>query len=569
MKALLPYLSPHKYRIFLEMFIKFLATIMDLLLPFLLSKLINDIAPLNQKGTVYVYGGLMILCALLCYIFNVTANRMSTSISKDITLLLRQKLYSKTLSLTCKQMDDVGMSSLNARLTSDTYNVHQFIDRMQRMGVRAPILLIGGIFSTLMLDPVLTLVLIVTLPILYFVVTGISRKGVPLYEKVQFSLDKLVLKVQENMKGIRVIKALSKTEYEKEQFDHLNQTLSDNDQHAGKVMATSSPAISFILNFGLTLVILVGAFRVQKGTCMPGTIIAFLNYFIIILNAVMAVTRLFVLYSKGIASFDRIENVLHLKDNQEIIQNTHCTSSVLEMQNVSFSYNKKKDNVQNISFALKKGQTLGILGATGSGKSTLMHLLLRLYDVDKGCVLLQGKDIKSYEKKELYKHFGVVFQNDYLFSSTIKNNIDFYRNLSDEQIMEALQSAQGAFVFTKKEGMMAPLSIRSQNLSGGQKQRLLIARAIVSKPDVLLLDDCSSALDYQTDAYLRKALKTHLKDSVKVIVSQRISSIKDADQIILMDNGCAIEQGTHEELAQSSPLYNAILNTQMGERNAQ
>jgi ATP-binding cassette subfamily B protein len=508
----------------------------------------------------------MALCALLCFLFNVTANRMSTGVSRDMTRALRHDLFAKIESLSCSQADAFTVPTLVSRMTSDTYNVHQMVDRMQRLGVRAPILLIGGIFSTLTLDPVLTLVLVLVLPLLYLIVTGVSKRGIPLYAAVQETLDGMVRKVQENMSGVRVIKALSKSGYEKERFDEINKTLSEKDRRAGTVMALSNPMINFILNAGLTLVIVVGAYRVNQGLTKPGTILAFLNYFIIILNAVLSVTRLFVLYSKGAASAKRIGEVFSAPGEPLLMPAREpYGDAVVQMENVSFSYNKKRDNLKNVSFSLNKGETLGIIGATGSGKTTLLALLLRLYDADTGTVSLHGRDVRTIAPDAFYAHFGVVFQNDFLFSDTLRENIAFGRALSDEAIHEAAENAQAGFVLEKENGFQTPLAIRGQNLSGGQRQRVLIARALAAKPDVLLLDDCSSALDYRTDAALRHALKTALPDSTKVIVSQRVSAIKDATQIIVLDAGAVIGQGTHEELLRACPTYRDIYDTQMGQ----
>ena len=566
MRFLLDYLRPKFKRMGLQVFIKFFATIMDLALPMLLSHILNDIAPLGDQGRVFFWGGMMALCALLCFVFNVMANRMSTGISRDVILDLRHDLFVKIESLSCAQTDKYGVPSLVSRMTSDTYNVHQMVDRMQRLGVRAPILLIGGIFSTLMLDPVLTLVLVCVLPILYFVVTRVSRRGIPLYGAVQETLDKLVRKVQENMSGVRVIKALSKTEYEKARFDEINKTLSDKDRKAGIVMAASNPIIQFTLNAGLTLVIVVGAYRVNMGLAKPGTILAFLNYFIIILNAVLSVTRLFVLYSKGAASARRVGEVLAENEEPRLMPAEKAArDAVLQMENVRFSYNKKRDNLKGVSFTLEKGETLGVIGATGSGKSTLLNLLLRLYDADEGTVSVLGRDVRAIPPDELYAHFGAVFQNDFLFADTLRENIAFGRDIPDAQISEAAAAAQADFIEHKEGGFAMPLSIRGQNLSGGQRQRVLIARALAAKPDILLLDDCSSALDYKTDAALRRALKNVLPDAVKVIVSQRVSAIREAKEIIVLDAGEVIGQGTHEELLQSCPVYQDIYQTQMGQ----
>ena len=567
MRLILSYLRPHRRRLAVELMIKFMGTIMDLLLPLLLSVILNDIVPTKEMGRVVLWGGLMALCALLCWLCNVTANKMSTAVSRDVTQALRGDLFQKTLSLSCAQADSFTVSSLVSRMTSDTYNIHQFVDRMQRIGVRAPIMLIGGVFATLTLDPALTLVLALTLPLLAFVVTLVSRKSIPLYTGVQEKVDALVRKVQENMAGVRVIKALSRSDYEIDRFDEVNRGLTERDRRAGLVTAISSPVINLILNAGLTLIIVVGAYRVNLGLTKPGTIIAFLNYFIIILNAVLAVTRIFILYSKGAASAQRVCEVMQAPAEPKLLavqgQPAEPLSAV-KMDRVSFSYNKRRPNLRDVSFALAPGQTLGVIGATGSGKTTLLALLLRLYDADEGVVSIFGRDIRAIPLDELYPRFGVVFQNDFLFAGSLRENIRFGRELDDQAILSAAAVAQADFI--REAGALdRQADIRGGSLSGGQRQRVLISRAVAARPDILLLDDCSSALDYQTDAALRHALKTALPDTTKVIVSQRASAIRDADLILVLDGGEVIGQGTHAQLLTACPAYAEICRIQMGE----
>ena len=572
MNLLLKYIKPQGKRIARGTLIKVFGTLMDLVIPLLLGHIVNTANASGSMKQILFWGGVMLVCALLCYILNVTANRMTVAVSRDITKSLRYDLYEKIFSLSCSQADRMTSSSLVSRMTSDTYNIHIMIDRMQRMGIRGPILIIGGIVSSFFLDAPLTLIMLAVLPFLVFVVTKISKSGVVLFGETQKTLDKMVRKVQENMSGVRIIKALSKTEYENEQFQDINDALMEKDKKASQTMALSNPIIQFVLNIGLTLVVLFGAFRVNEGLTQPGTIIAFLNYFIMILNALLFVTRLFMLYSKGMASAQRISEVFELPacdvGRTHLSEEAKPSEYVLAMDNVSFSYNKKKNNLDSISFALKKGQTLGIIGSTGSGKSTLLLLALRLYAVDSGKITVFGKDIRTIPSDYLYENIGVVFQNDFLFADTLRENICFGRLCTEKAIEKAIDIAQADFIHEKENGLNFPLSIRGQNLSGGQKQRVLIARAISTKPKLLFLDDCTSALDYKTDANLRNALKNASPDTTKVIVSQRVSTIKDATQIIVLDDGKAIGQGTHEELLRTCPTYAQIYKTQMGEDGA-
>ena len=570
MKTVLRYLKPQYARLALQLTIKFIGTITELFIPWMLSHILDDIVPLRDMGQVYLWGVLMLLAAAVALFGNVCANRMSTRISRGFTEKLRHDAFARVSYLSSRQVDGFTLSSLISRLTSDTYNVHQMVDRMQRLGVRAPILLLGGICVTFTLEPVLTLVLVCTLPLLGVVVFGVSRRGVPLYVRVQEAVDGMVRKVQENMTGVRVIKALSKTEYEKERFDEVNQEVVRRDQHAGAVMATTNPVMSLLLNLGLTAVVVVGAFRVNAGVSKAGKIIAFLSYFTIILNAMMMISRLFMIYSKGAASAKRIEEILETPVEPVPGDPAPRTSEYhVEFQDVSFSYNKAegktRDDLSEVSFALRRGQTLGIIGPTGSGKSTIVSLLMRFYDADAGEIRIGGRRIEGIPEEELHTMFGVVFQNDFILADSIRENIDFGRGLSDETLLLAAKLAQAEFIEEKEGGLSHMLTAKGANLSGGQKQRLLIARALAGKPEILVLDDASSALDYKTDQALRSALHHNFSDTTTIIIAQRISSILNADHILVLDGGRVIGAGTHEELLASCADYREIYEVQMGE----
>lgn len=566
MRTLMTYIKPYLSRLSFQILIKFIGTITDLVLPWLLAYIIDDVVPLNDINLVYLYGGVMIICSIICVFSNVIANRMSTIISREITRKLRHDLFTKVTYLSTHQSDEITSPSLISRLTTDTYNVHNMVDRMQRLGVRAPILVIGGIIVTLTLEPVLTLVLIGTIPILTIIVYFVSRIGVKLYALTQASNDRLVRKVQENITGIRVIKALSKTEYEKGQFDKANKDLVNNNRHVEKTMAITNPAMNLLLNLGLTIVIVLGAFRVNEGLTEPGKIIAFLSYFTIILNALLMVTRMFTISSKGAASAKRIEDILLLPEEMPVgAEEKIVTPYHIEFINVSFSYNKIQNNISNLSFDLKPGETLGIIGGTGSGKTTIIQLLMRFYDVDQGEIRINGVNVKNIPSEILHTMFGVVFQNDFLYSDSIYENIDFGRLLSKDDIEAASKNAQASFIKDKEGDYSYPLAAKGANLSGGQKQRLLIARALAAHPDILILDDSSSALDYLTDATIRESLKKNYADTTSIIIAQRISSVMHLDKILMLDNGHAIGYGTHKELLESCPSYHEIYDAQMGD----
>ena len=398
------------------------------------------------------------------------------------------------------------------------------------------------------------------------VVWLVSRRGIPMYTKLQQGVDVMVRTVRENITGIRIIKALSKTEQEKEHFAQVNREVVRRESKAAITMGITNPMMNLLLNTGLTLVILVGAWRVNSGMTQPGTIIAFLSYFTIILNAMLSVTRMFVMYSRGSASAARIDEVLRAPE--DLLLNDTAPKQEEEhivFEDVSFSYKGISDNLSHISFRLKKGETLGIIGATGAGKTTIVNLLMRLYERSSGDIRIVGRSVDTIPSEELHQKFGVVFQNDVLFADTIRANIDFGRGLSEEQIYKAAESAQAMeFINGLPEGMEHMVTARGTNLSGGQKQRVLLARALAGNSEILVLDDSSSALDYKTDSMLRQALREDYSSMTTIVIAQRISSILHADHILVLEDGTSIGYGTHEQLMEHCEVYRQISESQMG-----
>lgn len=569
-KILTYYLKPYYFRMSIGFMIKFVGSIMDLCLPWILAYMIDTIIPIKDKGQIYLWGLMMIVCSFLAVSFNIIANRMASKVARDTTEHIRNDLFEKVMYLSDSYMDTYTKPSIMSRLTTDTYNVHQMIGRIQRLGVRAPILLIGGIFVTLTLDPVLACVLIITLPFLAWIMIKVSQRSIPMYTKLQQSIDRFVRIVREDISGIRVIKALSKEDYERNRFENINHEVVGEEQKAGMLMAVIDPSVSVIMNLALVGVLIVGAFRVNSGLSEVGKILAFMTYFTIILNAMISISKMFVILSKAIASANRIDTILELEDDMEVVEalNTYADEQKYHVvfENVSFTYNKgEEDDLKDISFEVKQGETLGILGGTGAGKSTIVSLLLRFYDVKQGRILINGRDIKSIPLQELRSKFGVVFQNDMIFEDTILENVNLGRDLSEEEIEEALLYARAKeFVDQKTNNLEEALDIKGANLSGGQKQRILIARALAAHPEILVLDDSSSALDYQTDAMLRQELNMHFKKTTKIIVAQRVSSVMQADHIIVLEEGRMIGYGRHEELLAQCESYRQIGASQMG-----
>lgn len=564
------YIRPYFPQMGVGFFIKFIGTIMDLFIPYILAHIIDVVIPTGEKSMIFLWGAGMIVCSFLAVSFNMIANRKASRVAADVTKTLRHDLFARIMYLSNHQMDQFTKPSLISRMTSDTYDLQQTVARIQRLGVRAPILLVGGIFITFTLDYGMALVLVAVLPLLVALTIFVSKKGIPIYARQQAIADRMVRVVREDIAGIRVIKALSKAEYETEKFREVNKSVVEQEKKAGMVMAVMNPSMTILLNLGLVGVIITGAYRVNAGISEVGKILAFTTYFTIILNAMLSITRIFSMVSKSIASGNRVWEVLSAGEDLAVRNEEKAVEAAapeIVFEHVSFSYYKgRQETLSDISFCVKKGETLGIIGEIGSGKSTILNLMMRLYEADGGRIEIAGRDIRTYTPEELKHKFGVVFQNDMIFEDTIAGNVSLGRKMSAQQVQEALLYAQASeFVEGRQEQEENALNIRGANLSGGQKQRVLIARALAAKPEILILDDSSSALDYRTDAKLRQGIREHFSDTTLVIVAQRVSSIRHADHILVLENGHMIGYGTHEELMEKCSVYQEIAHSQMGE----
>ena len=569
MKLLAKYLKPFVPRMMLGLCIKIGGTMAELLLPMILSHVLKEVVAQQDVFAILRWGGLMILCAGTAVILHITANRMATRVSCSFSRAVRHDLFKRTLHLSAAQTDRFTIPSLESRITTDTYNVHQFVGMIQRMGIRAPIMLVGGVCITLFMDRHLAMVMLATMPVVFILIFFISRKGVPLFTQVQTSVDNMIRVVREDTQGIRVIKALSKQDYEHRRYDAVNRALVKDEIRARTIMSMIHPIMSILMNCGIVGVVALAAVRVSAGTSDPETVIAFMQYFTQISMALMTVTRMFTAYTKSAASARRIAEVLETPEDLQVLPEADfpCkdTTAHIEFDDVCFSYLGKKYNLDHISFSLPKGGWLGIIGATGNGKSTLVKLLLRFYDVSSGAVRINGRDVRTIPKPELYDMFGTAMQFDFLYADTIEENIKFGRSLTHEQVEQAAITAQAHnFITGFADGYEHMLAQKGTNISGGQKQRLLIARAVAADPDILVLDDSSSALDYKTDAALRQALAQRMQDTTVVTVAQRVSSIKNCDLILVLDDGKVIGAGDHEHLLATCPEYAEISESQMG-----
>lgn len=580
MKFILSYLKKYISVMVIGTVIKVAGGMGELMIPYVLEHMIDNVVPGKQVQEVLIWGGIMITLTILVRQLNITANRMAVRVSKDSNYDIRRDLFRKSLNLSGRQVDEIGLPSLTSRMTSDSYNLQNFIRAVQTMGIRAPILLIGGIIVTLVMDKRLALILCIMAPFMIAIMVFISMKGIPFYEKVQARVDDIVRIMRENITGIRVVKALSKEKYEKERYGKANSDMAKQDMKAGIVMALPVPLVTMLLNVGLTLVVFLGAHLVNDGVTKPGVILAFLTYFNMVMMGTMGLSRVFTMMSKANASADRIQAVIDMEEELTPIPEEEAARTEREgyivFDHVTFHYGNddpmaghdRQNCLTDIDFTMQKGGSLGIIGATGSGKTTIANLLMRFYDANEGHVFVDGKDVRTYEKDALHRMFGVVFQNDVIFADTLRENMAFGRTVDENRLWAAAEDARAKdFLEQYEEGLDHEAVIHGANLSGGQKQRVLIARALAAKPEILILDDSSSALDYKTDADLRRAIRENYGDTTTIIVAQRISSIMGLDDIIVLEEGQIIGHGTHGQLMENCKLYQDIYNTQMGGSN--
>ena len=565
MKTVLGYLRPYAGRAACGVLIKFSAAVLELILPLLLANVIDVLVPARDLPAIWRTGGLMLVLAFGAAAGNILANRMAARVSMEMTRDLRRDLYHQIQHLPCARADRYSASSLVSRLTNDTYNIHQMFDKIQRGGVRAPMLVLGGLTLTFLLEPVLALVQFCVSLLTFLTIFLVTRRGVPFYGEAQSAVDTVVRILRENAAGVRVIKALASQRREQDRFEQANRRDRAAEERAGRVMALTNPITDLLLNLGLTLVVLVGAVQVNAGAMPAGQIVAFLTYFALIQSATLGIAKVFVRISKGVASARRIRQVLEEPPTQSLSGADARRPELLGMEGATFSYHGVEPDLADVSFTLQKGQTLGILGPTGSGKTTLVSLLLRLYDADSGVVWVGGQDVRYQTPRAVQDRFGVAFQSQSLIAGTIYENIAFLRDLPRQDVEAAVDTAQArAFVSRLPQGLDTPLELRGANLSGGQRQRLLIARALAGRPEILVLDNADSALDYQTAARLWAALRRDFPRTTLVIISERVASVRDADCILVLEHGRILASGRHQDLLVSAPRYRKMAELQMG-----
>ncbi len=572
MNNLLKFIKPYKKQVILGPIFKLLEAAFEISIPTIMV-LITD-KGIGTKDINYIIkiGLIMLLMAVCGVLSSFTCQYFASIAAQGFGTALRNAIFKKIGTFSYNEIDDFGTSSLINRVTNDVNQLQLGLAMFIRLAIRVPFLCIGGIIMAMLLDVKLSLIMYLSIPFFVFAIYLIMSKSLPLYKVVQKRLDKLALILRENLSGVRVIRAFSRVEGERIRFKESNEELAGTAIKVGKISALMNPVTSIIMNFALMAVIWFGGIRVDSGAMTTGKVIAYINYINMVLSALIVLASLIITFTKAAASAARVNEVFNtetsIKYNGNKSFNKECddTIPILKFDKVSFSYKgSKEDAVSDITFEIKRGQMVGIIGGTGSGKTTLVNLIPRLYDTSKGDILINGISVKDYKKNELDNNIGFVPQKAILFSGSVSDNIKWgAQNATMDEVKKAAEIGMAKdFIEKMPEKYDTYISQGGVNFSGGQKQRLTIARALVKKPEILIMDDSLSALDYATDAALRKALKENSNGTTVIMVTQRISTIKDADLIIVLDDGKLAGVGNHEELLKASDVYKEICSSQI------
>lgn len=577
MKTLLAYLKGYKKESILAPLFKMLEASFELFVPLVMAAII-DVGIANQDKP-YIVKMCFVLIALgiIGLVCSITAQYFAAKAATGVGTGIRHGLFEHIQKFTFTEMDQLGTSTLITRMTSDINQIQSGVNLVLRLFLRSPFIVFGAMIMAFTVDVKAALVFVVTIPLLSLIVFGIMLVTMPMYKKVQADLDQVLLATRENLTGARVIRAFNKEEDETKRFENSNQILTDAQKYVGRISGMMNPLTYIIVNGAIIALIYVGAVRVDIGDLTQGQVVALINYMSQILVELVKLANLIISVTKAAACLNRVESVLAVKpdmnegdvrwksNSSEADRDLKNKIPVVEFSHVSLTYKGTSDtSLSDINFCAEKGQTIGIIGGTGSGKSSLVNLIPRFYDATDGTVKINGRDIKEYQTENLREHIGVVLQKAVLFKGSIADNLRWGKEDATEQEMyEALDISQAReFVDTKQGGLEFQIEQGGRNLSGGQKQRMTIARALVRKPEILILDDSASALDFATDAALRKSIKEMKNQPTVFIVSQRAASIQYADQIIVLDDGAMAGIGTHEELLKDCPVYQEIYYSQ-------
>lgn len=570
MLKLLKNLSIYKWIVISVFGFIFVQSMADLYLPTLMADIIDKGVIIGDKAYIWKIGGLMLVVAALGMAASIAASYFSSKAAMGLGKDLRRKVFTHVENFSLQDFDQIGTASLITRTTNDITQIQQVVIMMLRMVVSAPIMLIGGVIMAISKDAKLSLVILGTIPILIGTILLVLKKGVPLFKLVQKRLDHLNLVLRENLTGIRVIRAFNREKLEQSRLQKANKDLTDVSIKVNKMMAFLLPVMMLMMNLTVVAVIWFGSIRIDHNAMQIGDLMAFIQYVMQIMFAIVMASMMFVMIPRAAVSANRINEVLELKPTLLDEGNASPTKErgTLEFENVTFSYPGAEEPVlSNISFQAQSGEVTAIIGGTGAGKTTLVNLIPRFYDVSSGAIRVNGVDIREVTHTELRSKIGYVPQKALLFSGTIAENIRFgKKDATEEEIEHAARIAQAEDFIGKMENQYnSTISQGGSNVSGGQKQRLSIARALVRKPDIYIFDDSFSALDYKTDAKLRAALKEETKDSTVVIVAQRVSTVVNADRIIVLDKGKVAGMGTHKELLKHNDVYREIVESQLSE----
>jgi len=566
------FFKPFIALIIITVTLTFVQVIADLSLPNYMARIINEGITKQDIPFILRMGGIMLIIAFGGISCAISAGFLASRIALGIGKNIRNALFSKVVYFSLSEFDRVGTASLITRTTNDVMQIQNTTFMMLRMLLRSPLMCVGAVFMAINKDKGLSIILLSILPVIILVILFVSKKAMPLFRSIQKKVDTINLVLRENLVGIRVIRAFSRVGYEKRRFAEANRDLAWTATRVGRLMAVLEPIMIISMN-GLSIAIVwFASFRIDAGNLEIGDMLAFIQYATQILMSLMMMTMMFIMLPRAFVSVERINQVLTMESeisDPEKPATISGTKTQLSFRQVTFRFDRAENPaVNNASFSVQSGETIAVIGGTGSGKSTLVNLILRYYDAESGEIRINGTDIRSGTQEDLRSRIGYVPQLSVLFSGTIESNIRIGKpDATDDEIRQACRIAQASsFIEQMPDGYQSEVSQGGTNLSGGQKQRLSIARALVGKKDIYIFDDSFSALDFKTDAQLRAALKEETKDAVVIIVAQRVGSILNADRILVMDKGSIVAIGTHTELLKSNPLYREIVLSQLSEK---
>lgn len=562
------YIKPYRIQAIIGFLFKMTEAFFELIVPMVVADIIDNGIAKNDSNYILKMGFVLFLLAIIGYCCALICQYFASKTSQGFGTYLRNDMFKAMNAYDYENIDDIGTPSLITRITNDVNQLQLAVAMAIRLVSRSPFLIIGSLIMAFQINVQMALIFLLSAPLLALCIFLVMSKSLPLYIRIQKQLDRVSLICRENLSGIRVIRAFSKQFQEKNRFEEATQKQKDMQIKVGKISALLNPLTSVIVNIAIIFILYIGGIRVNAGSLTQGEIIALINYMNQILLSMFVFANVIVIFNKASASYKRVQEVLaiqpHIHDGSG---NTNFQrENLISFDHVTFAY-QGAQALKDLNFKIIKGETIGIIGGTGSGKSTLVHLIPRFYDVTQGQILIKGNPIQDYSLKGLREMIGIVPQQAVLFTGTIRENIQWgKKDASDSEIKEALRIAQATFVEELDEGLDSMIHQGGKNLSGGQRQRLTIARALVKKPEILILDDSASALDFATDAALRKALKT--LDSTTIIVSQRVSSLMHADKILVLSHGELVGMGNHQELLETCSLYQEIAKSQLSEEVA-